>query len=65
MVSSSIPSTYDPEIEMNRGPRLTPTVRIKRRIAALLGLRAGGDVIGNPCRSVDRKMQEYSPPSDR
>jgi hypothetical protein len=40
-------------------------VRIKRRIAALLGLRAGGDVIGNPCRSVDRKMQEYSPPSDR
>jgi|HubBroStandDraft_6_1064221.scaffolds.fasta_scaffold1446346_1 hypothetical protein len=65
MSQSPTLSVYDPEIDMNTGLRSTPVRRIKRLIISLLGRRAGGYLIGNPCRSVDRETQEYSPLSDR
>jgi hypothetical protein len=55
-------SVYEPEIDMNRRLRLTPTRRVNRLIIGLLlWLQPGGFKISNPRRSVDRKQQEYPP----
>ena len=54
-------SVYEPEMDMKRRQGAAPAGRMKRLISSLLWLRSGGDEIGTPRRSVDRKQQEYSP----
>jgi hypothetical protein len=57
-------SVYEPEMDMNRHLGLAPVGRVKRLFGTVLRLRAGGHDIGRPRRSIDRRQQEYAPPSE-